>query len=44
MRESPVLVWHYLLEMQSHAKVFLNSLEKGIFSFSKKEKKLAQVN
>lgn len=37
MRESLVLVWRYLLEMQSHAKVFLNSLEKG--TFSKKEKK-----
>lgn len=39
MRESPVLVWRYLLEMQSRAKVFLDSLEKGTFLFQKRKKK-----
>lgn len=39
MLESPVLVWRYLLEMQSHAKVFLDSLEKGTFLFQKRKKK-----
>lgn len=39
MHESPALVWCYLLEMQSHAKVFLNSLEKGTFLFQKRKKK-----